>query len=294
MKKGTFISIVQNPETLSNEHIPELKRILLEFPYFSTAHALLTKAYHENENINFEQQLRKTAAFALDRKRLHELLFSDLVTGEIKENESTLKVVPKEQENKIVQTKPIEEKALEKETDPFEAQILSSAISNSILQEVKEREEAIEKSKTKDLAVENQKAETSIIDSKSDKTIINFDKTEPHTFGDWLNYYSDKKTENTTKVALWRNTSEVSKSAIKAFSLSKEQKKNDFYSASKMAKLSVQEDDDLVTETLAKIYANQGNYEKAIKAYKKLQLKYPEKKVYFAAQINALKNNLNS
>jgi len=294
VKKGTFISIVQNPETLSNEHIPELKRILLEFPYFSTAHALLTKAYHENENINFEQQLRKTAAFALDRKRLHELLFSDLVTGEIKENESTLKVVPKEQENKIVQTKPIEEKALEKETDPFEAQILSSAISNSILQEVKEREEAIEKSKTKDLAVENQKAETSIIDSKSDKTIINFDKTEPHTFGDWLNYYSDKKTENTTKVALWRNTSEVSKSAIKAFSLSKEQKKNDFYSASKMAKLSVQEDDDLVTETLAKIYANQGNYEKAIKAYKKLQLKYPEKKVYFAAQINALKNNLNS
>jgi len=294
VKKGTFISIVQNPETLSNEHIPELKRILLEFPYFSTAHALLTKAYHENENINFEQQLRKTAAFALDRKRLHELLFSDLVTGEIKENESTLKVVPKEQENKIVQTKPIEEKALEKETDPFEAQILSSAISNSILQEVKEREEAIEKSKTKDLAVENQKAETSIIDSKSDKTIINFDKTEPHTFGDWLNYYSDKKTENTTKVALWRNTSEVSKSAIKAFSLSKEQKKNDFYSASKMAKLSVQEDDDLVTETLAKIYANQGNYDKAIKAYKKLQLKYPEKKVYFAAQINALKNNLNS
>ncbi len=48
-------------------------------------------------------------------------------------------------------------------------------------------------------------------------------------------------------------------------------------------------DDEFITETLAKIYIKQKLYDKAIKAYKKLSLKYPEKNIYFANQINNVK-----
>nr|WP_315399944.1 tetratricopeptide repeat protein [uncultured Sphingobacterium sp.] len=48
----------------------------------------------------------------------------------------------------------------------------------------------------------------------------------------------------------------------------------------------------LVTETLARIYIEQGLYPKAIEVYKKLVLKYPEKNAYFASEILNLEKKL--
>ena len=51
----------------------------------------------------------------------------------------------------------------------------------------------------------------------------------------------------------------------------------------------LQETPDFYTETLADIYAMQGYKNKAIDIYEQLILKYPEKHIYFAAQIKRLK-----
>ena len=52
--------------------------------------------------------------------------------------------------------------------------------------------------------------------------------------------------------------------------------------------------EDYMTETLAKVYVKQEKYKEAMKAYKILSLKYPEKISLFANQIKDLKKRLNN
>jgi hypothetical protein len=63
-----------------------------------------------------------------------------------------------------------------------------------------------------------------------------------------------------------------------------------FFSPVDMARKSVEDRDDVVSETLAKIYAAQGDIQRAIRIYNKLSLLYPEKNSYFAALIEKLEN----
>ena len=109
-------------------------------------------------------------------------------------------------------------------------------------------------------------------------------KNEYHSFLDWLyiikaekiNRYDDKKTafiienfiENQPKI------SQINK--------------HQFFKPSDIAKKSILENHGLITETLAKVYAKQNHFEKAILAYQKLSLKYPQKSSYFADQIKII------
>ncbi len=56
---------------------------------------------------------------------------------------------------------------------------------------------------------------------------------------------------------------------------------------------SVREKDDLASEKLIQVYIQQGYFHKAIEAFEKLSLKYPEKSNYFAEQIKWLRNKIN-
>ena len=61
-----------------------------------------------------------------------------------------------------------------------------------------------------------------------------------------------------------------------------------------MARKSVAFNNELVSETLAEIFFSQGLYDKALSAYEKLALKYPDKSTFFAARIKKLKKLIQS
>jgi len=63
-------------------------------------------------------------------------------------------------------------------------------------------------------------------------------------------------------------------------------------SATDLSEKAITVNDDIVTETFANILYDQGNLEKALDAFKKLSLKYPEKSIYFAARIEEIQSKL--
>ena len=68
---------------------------------------------------------------------------------------------------------------------------------------------------------------------------------------------------------------------------------NDKLDNENKAKKSAEDQDEMVSETLARIYMDQMLYHKAITTYKKLLLKFPEKSSYFVAQIELLERKIN-
>ena len=108
-------------------------------------------------------------------------------------------------------------------------------------------------------------------------------KAELHSFLDWISIVQTKKIVRSKK----QNSDEI----INIFLEKKPKIKNNkqkFFNASENAKKSIVENNDIITETLAKVYAKQQHFEKAILAYQKLSLKYPQKSSYFADQIKVI------
>ena len=97
--------------------------------------------------------------------------------------------------------------------------------------------------------------------------------------------------KNKTKVFVEPNQNFNQKLTILEWIEKIEEKKENpsFFSATESAKKSLSENDDFITETLAKIYKEQGHFDKAIDAFEKLILKFPEKNTLFASQINDIK-----
>jgi hypothetical protein len=117
-------------------------------------------------------------------------------------------------------------------------------------------------------------------------------EVKERSFNSWLHFGEAKMPEivQVTKEETPETIEEPKKTEYYNF----DKPKKEFFSPSKKAKESVDENKMPVSETLAKIFALQGNYPKSIYVYEQLILIFPEKKSFFATQIKNLKKKLNS
>lgn len=299
MNKSEFITLIDNPQNLDKSHITALKNIANDFPYFQANHILLTKALFNENHYEYEKQLRTTALLVSNRELLYHFLH-DLKIDEAIEEEPVVSEQPSIEVEEITET-------IEQEVIP--EIIVEEVVIESVNETITTTETPVEE--VSEIIIEEEPIQ------EIEKPELVSNKNETHSFAEWLMLSNGKplptiaaeitpekttlpeiepktepviepvKTTNTPKSNVPQLESILDKFIRENPSISRP--KAEFYKPATVAKQSIEEDDDLVTETLANIYYKQGAYKKAIRSYEKLCLIYPHKMSYFAALIQKIK-----
>jgi tetratricopeptide (TPR) repeat protein len=316
VNKEEFISLIEKPDGLGKHNFGSLKKIVADFPYFQCAQLLLTKALYNEQHYEFEKQLAYTSIAVPDRailfRYLHNLEANNHIslatTHFVSENnvsENTIEeiVLP------LIDETTIAIQSVDKPIDnSINATIIEEVGTENISVDESAQNEVEENTQTPNinetLAPTNTKVEgeaLSFLDwlnlqQAPKATVLDSPIEPPNTTETPIITEVVKETEQNLKAEIAK---QVERSNVNEFEniLDKFIKENprmsrpkaEFYNPVNMAKQSVEEDEELVTETLANVYYKQGHHKKAIRAYEKLCLLYPHKMPYFASLIQKIK-----
>lgn len=265
MNCAEFTYLLQHPENIDASSTQRLNEVISEFPYFQSARAIQLKGLNKTNSFKYNQTLKKTAAYTVDRKVLFDFITSPKFTSEAKKEAENL------EEIEVIDAENV--KALHKKiTDSFFNK--SSEIKPDIIQ----KQEIVTEEETVTDVLELGKP-------------IQFVSSEPHTFNEWMQLIAQKPILREEKpVSKIEKIEEKFNLIDKFIELNPKIKPVDKNVLNMDIILEGStENESLMTETLAKVYLEQKKYENAIKAYRILILKYPEKSGFFADRIKAIK-----
>lgn len=77
MKYKKIIALIKNPQDVTITDVNFLDDILLDHPYFQSGYLLLTKGLLNTDSVRYNKELKKTAAYCLDRKKLFDLIVTN-------------------------------------------------------------------------------------------------------------------------------------------------------------------------------------------------------------------------
>ena len=264
MNRYQLTEYIGQPERMNEQSLAELKDVIDEYPFFQAARMLLVKNLHSLDHIRYNNELKLAAAHISDREKMFFLL-NDYQKLDVAAK-SDISVVDNYVDDTI-------QKQDDKKPDN-EHIVLPVA----------------------DLL--DYERENNAYFDLSDLSNDNLD--EFRSFSSWLKQLRDNKTQpeeqqnektqsdKNEKMALIDNF--LQKGASQRMKIDKsDSDDNEDFSIK-----SLQENDDLMTETLANIHIKQKHFSKAINIFEQLRLKYPEKNIYFALRIKELKERINN
>lgn len=325
---------IRQPDTILETEIASFKDLCKKYPASQFLSLLYLKALVQHKQLNFEEELTQHAFRITDREKLHELLFHAVQAEGLEDHLSSVLELDEEEQalpSEAKQVEPVQlieknevdeiiEPTLEAETTEETEKITAASL--EIKEEGEEIKVEIEEIQLPNVETEPKKeAHNEELPNKEhelEREILSHvaaaayslelseEKSEPKTKEPKTQPHPVSEREQTKSFTSWLKTGKTDPETIESPATTFQQKqvqttreektkeKTEFYSASKKAKESVSEHGLVYSETLANIFALQGNYPKAILAFEQLMLTNPEKKRYFAKKIRDLKLKLDT
>jgi hypothetical protein len=246
--------LIRNPFEVQLADVTLLQDEIEKYPYFSTLRTLLLFALKEHGHPTYLNELKKTGIYCPSRVALYHYLQKEQRPAEI-------------QEPRTFQTDAATLQTTEVENSTENAPKSSVEIQESIEPIVVPEETTVPEAET---------TPQPMLPSQM-------------TFSEWLSLspvQTDTATSEspTEKDIKYKLIDEFIEKSPKILSVDK----NDEPVGVKNQ--APTEYSDLMTETLARIYVEQKKYDKALRAYKILSLKYPDKKDFFEEQIRQIES----
>lgn len=270
MDNERFRHIITNTKSIDNTDVIDLAQMVVSYPYFTVAQTLLALGMDLNGHRRAAKQLRLAAAMSVDRNSLRRLLAESKESTEEcalpdefseKENTENQEVTAVVEQEEIVVDKSQDEIIPEKTFIIPEIDLRASTEDLS-------RDMALLEEKRKSIDELKMLIESRIAALQQEKEEV---KKEENKLS--KNEIIDKFIAENPQIS---------------------RPKQEFFNPISVAQASVVDQENIISETLAMIYLNQGYVEKAISIYRKLSLKNPEKSVYFAKLIEEAKNKFNN
>ena len=284
MEKERLLFLTKNYTSLTGEEVTDLIALRKEFPYSQLLHNLASRGGQDLNIPSREELLHVSAIYSTDRGVL-----KSIMTTPSKPRAKTI-FKPTVDTITIQEATPTPSKTfIQQPTE--EIKLSGEALINDIFQELDklklvkhnfevsvEEYEKITGSKKKDDSKKIEKKVTPTAKVKEPTDLL-------------IEEIKSTKKKVTPEGPKQKEQIEIIENFIKTQpSITKNKLATPPPSSNDLAESSLVYSDNIISETLVEILLKQGKKDKAIEVLKKLIWKFPQKKAYFAAQIEELKN----
>tara|TARA_R110000796_G_scaffold252596_1_gene388442 strand:- start:90017 stop:90907 length:891 start_codon:yes stop_codon:yes gene_type:complete len=274
VNKERFNQLLGNLHQVTNEDIKSLNELRKKYPFFQTPYVLVAKALKDRDHPKTDAFIKKAAIYSPNRAHLKKIILGEINFEEAPKSAPPKKVIEAPAEPLVTKLQEEKKPEIKKET---------ADVIRAEEKEVKKETVAPTPQTSNQQSQEINQLEKDLLEIRERKLRL------AKMFAD---QEQPEKTKQKPKEQNHKSQVELIEKFIQnepRFDKKKGVIEDNEYIQEDLATKHLKSKDEFITETLAELLMKQQKYARAIDIYEKLSLKFPEKRTYFASQIQKIK-----